>query len=479
MRRLATALLSLAILATTASVRAETEEGDEAATAPTIISRDVCILGGGSSGTYAAVRLKDQGKTVVVVEPKSQLGGHAETWYLDHDDGGGGGGGYIDYGVEGVFNNHLSRSYLQRLGVQHKALLPAATRTDYVDFKTGLKTDHFEPTFLELLPAIMLYRLRVGRFDFLRRGLFSDLPDPVPEELLQTFGEFIEKYKFPQYLLDLVFTFASAVGNLFETPLLYVLQDFGIPHVEALLSGYITPVKGMYEVYRRAGEVLGKENILFHSKASRVTRNEEEGVTTIVVVDEDGKPVTVRAKQLLVTFPLTPDNTAPLPLTDSERALFRKWRWNGYYAAVINNTGIQDGLDVANEDPSKTWGFPLPPFQWRLQWMGVPGHHISKLVADRDFTPEQARALMVEDIRRMAPIYALPQPEVVAFADHSPSVLTVSNDDIRAGFYRDLYALQGRGGIFYTGASMCSDYSSLLWAYTDDVIGMMGGNGTV
>ncbi|RCI16038.1 hypothetical protein L249_2318 [Ophiocordyceps polyrhachis-furcata BCC 54312] len=464
MGRLATALLSLALLA----FRAVSEEDE-----PTIISRDVCILGGGSSGTYAAVRLKDQGKSVVVVEPRSQLGGHAETWYFQD-------GSHINYGVEGVFNDHLSRSYLQRLGVQHKPLLPAASHTDYVNFKTGFKSNYTGPTFLRLLPAVFAYWLRLSRFDFLAEGLYIDLPDPVPEELLQPFGDFIDKHKIPESVLDVVFAFASAVGNLFETPLLYVVKDFGIPQCRALLSGYITPVKGMYEIYRRAKDLLGEDNILFRSKASRVTRNEEEGVTTVVVVDEDGKPVvTVRAKQLLVTMPLTPDNTAPLDLTDSARALFRKWRWKGLYTAVLNNTGIPDGRDVANEDPAQRRGFPLPPFQRRLQWMGVPGHHVGSLVAERDVTPERARELILDDVRRMAPVSVV--PEVVAFADHSPSVLMVSNDDIRAGFYRDLYALQGRGATFYTGASMCSDYSSLLWAYTDDVIGKMTGvwNGTL
>lgn len=44
------------------------------------IARDVCIVGGGSSGTYAAVRLSDMGETVVVIEQKDRLGGHTETY---------------------------------------------------------------------------------------------------------------------------------------------------------------------------------------------------------------------------------------------------------------------------------------------------------------------------------------------------------------------------------------------------------------
>lgn len=42
-----------------------------------IIRRDVCIIGGGATGTYAAVRLsQDMGKSVIVVEKTGRLGGH-------------------------------------------------------------------------------------------------------------------------------------------------------------------------------------------------------------------------------------------------------------------------------------------------------------------------------------------------------------------------------------------------------------------
>lgn len=38
-----------------------------------IIERDVVILGGGAAGSYAAVRLRDAGKSVVVIEKEDHL----------------------------------------------------------------------------------------------------------------------------------------------------------------------------------------------------------------------------------------------------------------------------------------------------------------------------------------------------------------------------------------------------------------------
>jgi heterodisulfide reductase subunit A-like polyferredoxin len=45
-----------------------------------IIERDVAIIGGGSAGTYSAVRLKDMGKSVVVIEKDVILGGQTDTY---------------------------------------------------------------------------------------------------------------------------------------------------------------------------------------------------------------------------------------------------------------------------------------------------------------------------------------------------------------------------------------------------------------
>src|SRR5437667_11450919 len=47
-----------------------------------VITRDVCVIGGGATGTYSAIRLRDMGKSLVVVEEKDRLGGHTET-YID------------------------------------------------------------------------------------------------------------------------------------------------------------------------------------------------------------------------------------------------------------------------------------------------------------------------------------------------------------------------------------------------------------
>ena len=45
-----------------------------------VISRDISIVGGGAAGTYAAVRLQDLGKTVLLIEKTNRLGGNTQTY---------------------------------------------------------------------------------------------------------------------------------------------------------------------------------------------------------------------------------------------------------------------------------------------------------------------------------------------------------------------------------------------------------------
>ncbi|KAK4234024.1 hypothetical protein C8A03DRAFT_38224 [Achaetomium macrosporum] len=75
-----------------------------------IVDRDVVILGGGATGTYAAVQLRQQGHSVALVEQKSRLGGRAETIYLPN-------GEYVNYGVEGYFNNAITKEFFAQLNV--------------------------------------------------------------------------------------------------------------------------------------------------------------------------------------------------------------------------------------------------------------------------------------------------------------------------------------------------------------------------
>jgi hypothetical protein len=81
-----------------------------------VITRDITIIGGGSAGTYSAIRLYDSGKSIVVIEASDRLGGHTQTFIEPNT------GVPIDYGVQVFHNIPEVRDYFNRLSVSYSTL---------------------------------------------------------------------------------------------------------------------------------------------------------------------------------------------------------------------------------------------------------------------------------------------------------------------------------------------------------------------
>lgn len=354
----------------------------------------------------------------------------------------------------------------------YEPLLPASVITENVNFETGERVLPGNGL-LGTVVGALLYRSAIEQFDYLSTGAYY-LPDEVPEVLFRPFREFVETYSL-QGAMGVIFTFAQNVGDILDFPLLYVIQNFGIPQINALLEGgYIRPQNGTAELFNKAANYIDEQNIFYQSTASQ-TKRDSSGVE-ITVQSADGTTRLIKAKKLLIAFPPTLPALKGFDLRDEESSLFAKWHHNNYFAAALTNTGLPDGINVANTNPSNQPGsLPLPPFEWELQYTDVPGYFMTKIVANANFTADDAKNLIKGDFRRMreSGVLSVNEPEIVAFANHSPETLTVSADDIRNGFYKKLYGLQGQYSTFYTGYTFCTDYSSPLRNYTSAVLDMM------
>ncbi|KAI1911355.1 hypothetical protein LOZ12_003104 [Ophidiomyces ophidiicola] len=427
-----------------------------------VITADVCVIGGGSTGTYAGVKLKDEGKSVVIIEQEDHLGGHVGTFYVDDKP--------IDYGVQGFFNTDITLKYLDRLKVSHEPLQPATTDNRYVNFRTG-KLVQNESSPMELGASLLLYFAVVSKFKGIADGSYN-LPDPVPEELLMPFGEFSKKYKL-NGALPVVWMFAHGCGDILDATTLCVLQLFGKSHVAALLKGYVRAKRGTAEVYKKAAEILGQD-VLYESKVSKVTRS-NSGVT-VVVRTKGEKIKEIRAKKLLVTIVPTLGNMEGFDLDEKEKFLFKQWSWKNYYIGIVKKSGLPENSTIVNLDPTKPAQLPHIPFVWRLDYLGVSGYHTIKIVGDSKLTESDAKELVLGGIRRMGSegTFSIQKPEIAVWGSHVPLTLGVSTEAVKGGFYRDLYALQGHKNTFYTGLSFCSDYSTLLWDFTNTIVGKMG-----
>lgn len=94
--------------------------------------RDVCIIGSGSTVTFSAIRLRDQGKSVAVVEHKSRLGGHTRS-YQDPRSG-----LRTEAGVVVIRWSRVAEEYFARFQIPLvKFAPPTPEKTLHADFTTG------------------------------------------------------------------------------------------------------------------------------------------------------------------------------------------------------------------------------------------------------------------------------------------------------------------------------------------------------
>ncbi|CAM6108719.1 unnamed protein product [Calypogeia fissa] len=242
-----------------------------------VITRDVCIIGGGSSGTYAAVQLHDTGKSVVVVEHNDRLGGHTET-YIDPATK-----IPIDLGVVNFNNIDAVKNYFARLNVSffvaNNSGSSASSPTYYADFSTGDVFPNFAPP--DPTAALRLYGAQLAKYPYLTAGF--DLPSPIPEDLLLPFGQWVTKYGL-QDAVFVIFSYAEGIGNLLEQPTLYVIKLIGLDLLNTLQIGFINTVShDNSEIYTKAFNVLGESNVLLCSHVIATDRGSDAEYVKVLV----------------------------------------------------------------------------------------------------------------------------------------------------------------------------------------------------
>ena len=312
-------LLQLFIFTTLTSL-ANAEIDSAAFPASSIITRDVCIIGGGSTGTYSAIRLSDSGKSVVVVEAKNLLGGHTNT-YTDPSTN-----ETVDYGVQIFHNLDIVRKYFARFDIplQTAVLGSPGTVTEYVDFRTGKVVPGY--TTPDPSAGFAAYGAQVAKYPYLETGF--NLPDPVPADLLLPFGAFVQKYNLGA-LVPTLFDFVQGVGNILDRYTLYIFKYFGLTALQDLSIGFLTTVRlDNSELYRKALAELG-QNVLLNSHVVATDRSGPAGVK--VLVETPTGPKLILAKKLVITIPPKLDNLVGFDLSFNETSLFGQLPNTGNY----------------------------------------------------------------------------------------------------------------------------------------------------
>jgi hypothetical protein len=424
------------------------------------IERDIVVIGGGSTGTYSAIRLLDSGKSVVIVEKDNRLGGHTNT-YTDPTTG-----LTNDYGVIVFHNTSLVRSYTSRLNVTMTAATTSSAGPQlYADLRTGLINSTYSNA--NFTGGLQKYIQQLSKYPYVETG-FS-LPDPVPADLLLSFGDFAIKYDLGKEFLGFLFNYAQGLGDLLAHPTLYVFKNFGLGVIQGATQGFLTTAANDNSlIYEHATGIIGEQNILFNSNILHVQRS--DNCTRVVVRTANGVKL-IEAQKLVFTIPPKIENLQGWDLSTSEQSLFKQFNNSGYYVAIVNNTGIPAGTSITNIGSNTTYGFPAFPGAYAIDPTAIPNLFDVYFGSATSLSDDVVKSEILASITRLQlPNKTATTPDIVAYTRHTPFELWVGACAIKSGFYRDLYALQGQRNTWYTGAAFHTHDSSLLWEFTEGLI---------
>ncbi|PVH85196.1 flavin-containing superfamily amine oxidase-like protein [Cadophora sp. DSE1049] len=422
------------------------------------ISRDVCVVGGGSSGTYAAIRLSDMGKSVVVIEQKSRLGGHTET-YTDPISG-----LKYDIGVEVWHDLPIVKAYFARLNVSLVRRPTPSFNTRYFDFETGNIAS--SNVAANLSAGLAAYGAQCAKYPYLEKGF--DLPYPVPADLLMPWGEFVKKYNLGS-MVGFHYRFAQGMGDTLAQPTLYVIKNFGSDILRNIQVGFLTTeLHDNSLLYEHATEALNG-NILLNSKIVKVDRTSEESVR-IVASTQVGLTL-VACHKLVMAIPPKLESLAGWDLDSDELELFTQFINTGYYTGLLRNTGIPNNISIVNASPKTEYNQMAIPGIYNLEQTNIPGLVGVTFGSAHALPNHVVKKQILSDVRRLRyPGKGPSNPEFVVFSKHAPFELTVSTAAIARGFYKALSNLQGQRHTWYTGAAFHTQDSALIWEFTEALL---------
>jgi hypothetical protein len=428
------------------------------------VDYDVLVVGGGSSGTHAAVRLQQSGKSVALVEKECRLGGHTNT-YKDTATG-----NTFDYGTQVLVNTTTVRNLFASLNIPLAPFKPGG-QPKAVDFRNSVVGPSW-PVVDANASAIALdkYQALLTQYpdDFFRG---YHLPDPVPEDLLMPWGDFLRKYDLGALAYDGFLQF-QGMGNILAQPTLYVMKLFNPMQVSARKNK--TKVSeanhNMQGLWDAAEQKIGSGNSTVLKCANIKTITRSPSCVTLTAETPSGMQ-TIRAKKLLMTIPPKVSLLNQfLDMTTEETDLFSRFNSSNYWNAVVSNTGFPQGVSLYNYDPKAAFGIPE-----------LPGAYYFTAETDDLYSVQYSTPMEASDDYFTSDILASVQrirdalnltltngtTTIKASNNHSPFALSVSVDEIKNGFYKRFVSLQSKTNTFWTGANWASGSSSTIWDFTE------------
>ena len=429
-----------------------------------IITRDICIIGGGAAGTYAAIRLGDMNQSVIVVERTDRLGGNTQTFTDPVTQT------KAEIGVQVWHNLDIVKNFFARFNVPLTlASEDQGSNVEFIDFASGAQLNGYPANQGNMTAAFQTYAAQLAKYPFLDEGF--ELPDPVPKDLKITFSNFVAKYNLSAAvppLMDIV----QGLGSFMSHPTLYFVKLAGLSILDAIQNGFLTTARhDNSEIYRNAQAfLLAADSLLLHSSVVSTDRD-KDGYVKLVVSTPSGHR-TIKVKKIIFAIPPTLKNLHGFDIDSEEHSVFKQFDTTAYYTGLLRNSGIPASIGTLLSRGFNTkYHVPILPNIYSISPSTIPGLQSVFYGSDTILPVDQVTDNIITTVQRIFPnVTATAPPEFAVFSSHSPFMFTVPSSAIEAGFYQNLNKLQGYRHMYYTGAAFQTQDSSLIWQFTEALL---------
>lgn len=432
-----------------------------------VITRDVAVIGGGSSGTYAAVNLQALGQSVILIEKEAVLGGHVNT-YTDPTTG-----VTVDYGVQAFWNSTTTWGYFKLLGIPGEAYSIAPLTNAIYDFATGT------PLTVTIANNFTTYAEQLDKYPYLAYSW--NLPVTVPEDLLLPFQTFVAKYNLSNLAYTAYF-YSQGLTNFLQQLTINVFKMFDSTLLSGLAGHDVVPPNHNNKlIFEKGLDRLGSSNVLLSSTILATKRAADETGVLLVAKTPTGNKL-IAVSKLVISIPPLLENMRSFDLNEKEESIFSQWTYSSYYTMLVKSTGLPSGYRFMNANSSTaTYNIPQLPAPYQITESRIPGLWYAWYGSPSPLTQDEVQTDVANIIKRLRQATApndssRPSPEFVEFRSHTPFKLEVSEQALQSGFYNRLNSLQGERHTWYTGAAFISQASGILWNYTHSLLPGIIGN---
>jgi hypothetical protein len=275
----------------------------------------------------------------------------------------------------------------------------------------------------------------------------------------------------------------SCTKKIASQPTIYVFKNFGSEIILDLQLGFLTTGDNSAIYRASAAELTASSSLLLNSTITHLSRDKRDKSTHPIraIISTPTGLKLILAKQILISTPPKAELLGKwIDLSAHEYSLFSQFNNSAYYTGLIRNAGLPANLSLVNARPDTEYFLPELPGLYRLSQTIVPGLIDVKFGSPSTLSIDEVKSSVAASVSALAATGgAVPGAnadgtiEWAAFNPHVPFELTVSVEAIRNGFYRELYALQGLRDTWYTGASWHTHDSSMLWEFTEGIVGRM------